>query len=113
MNIAYWGEQRTPSRCGRLDQACAFGVNPVIMTFDGNELDVDRITIRKPLYYVFADLMAGKDTVKILGDLNRGVHNEMEERFHDALGKDNRIITSRAIFDNNKINRNDSDKLCY
>lgn len=100
MNIAYWGEQRTPSRCGRLDQACAFGVNPVIMTFDGNELDVDRITVRKPLYYVFADLMAGKDTVKILGDLNRGypfAHNEMEERLHDALGKDNRIITSRAI----------------
>lgn len=43
MNIAYWGEQRTPSRYGRLDQACAFGVNPVAMTFDGNELDVDRI----------------------------------------------------------------------
>lgn len=100
MNIAYWGEQRTPSRCGRLDQACAFGVNPVIMTFDGNELDVDRITVRKPLYYVFADLMAGKDTVKILSDLNRGypfAHNEMENRLHDALGKDNRIITSRAI----------------
>lgn len=100
MNIAYWGEQRTPSRCGRLDQACAFGVNPVIMTFDGNELDVDRITVRKPLYYVFADLMAGKDTVKILGDLNRGypfAHNEAEERLHDALGKDNRIIASRAI----------------
>ncbi len=100
MNIAYWGEQRTPSRCGRLDQACAFGVNPVIMTFDGNELDVDRITVRKPLYYVFADLMAGKDTVKILGDLNRGypfAHNEMEKRLHDALGKDNQIITSRAV----------------
>ena len=38
MNIAYLGEQRTPSRCGRLDQACAFGVNPVCMTFDGNEI---------------------------------------------------------------------------
>ncbi|MCM1126514.1 MAG: sugar phosphate nucleotidyltransferase [Lachnospiraceae bacterium] len=100
MNIAYWGEQRTPSRCGRLDQACAFGVNPVLMTFDGNELDVDRITVKKPLYYVFSDLMAGKDTVKILGDLNRGypfAHNEMEERLHEALGKDNRIITSRAV----------------
>lgn len=100
MNIAYWGEQRTPSRCGRLDQACAFGVNPVIMTFDGNELDVGRITVKKPLYYVFADLMAGKDTVKILGDLNRAypfAHNEMENRLHDALGKDNHAIIDRAI----------------
>ncbi len=111
MNIAYWGEQRTPSRCGRLDQACAFGVNPVVMTFDGNELDVDRITVRKPLYYVFADLMAGKDTVKILGDLNRAypfAHNEMEKRLHDALGKDNRIVTSRAI---SYISSGDSEKL--
>lgn len=111
MNIAYWGEQRTPSRCGRLDQACAFGVNPVVMTFDGNELDVDRITVKKPLYYVFADLMAGKDTVKILADLNRGypfAHNEMEERLHDALGKDNQVITSRAI---SYISSGDAEKL--
>lgn len=111
MNIAYWGEQRTPSRCGRLDQACAFGVNPVIMTFDGNELDVERITVRKPLYYVFADLMAGKDTVKILGDLNRAypfAHNEMETRLHEALGEDNQKITSRAI---TYISQGDAEKL--
>ena len=100
MNIAYWGEQRTPSRCGRLDQACAFGVAPVSMTFDGHEVDVDRIPVRKPLYYVFADLCAGKDTVKILADLNRGypfASNEQEEILHEALGKDNLEITKRAM----------------
>ena len=31
MNIAYLGELRTQSRCGRLDQACAFGVKPSLM----------------------------------------------------------------------------------
>lgn len=100
MNIAYWGEQRTPSRCGRLDQACAFGVKPVAMTFDGNEISVDRINIKEPLHYVFADLMAGKDTVKILADLNKGypfATNAMEERLHEALGVDNQEITRRAI----------------
>ncbi len=100
MNIAYWGEQRTPSRCGRLDQACAFGVTPVSMTFDGHEVDVERIPVRNTLYYVFADLMAGKDTIKILADLNRGypfASNEMEERLHEALGEDNLDITGRAI----------------
>lgn len=100
MNMAYWGEQRTPSRCGRLDQACAFGVNPVAMTFDGNELDVDRIRVGKPLYYVFADLMAGKDTVKILADLNRAYpfpHNDMERILHEALGADNQAITQKAM----------------
>ena len=38
MNIAYLGELRTSSRCGRLDQACAFGVKPNLMTFDGRLL---------------------------------------------------------------------------
>ena len=111
MNIAYWGEQRTPSRCGRLDQACAFGVNPVAMVFDGNELDVDRITVKKPLHYVFADLMAGKDTVKILADLNAGypfAHNDSENRLHDALGVDNQEITARAM---KYISEGDSEKL--
>lgn len=99
MNIAYLGEQRTPSRCGRLDQACAFGVNPVCMTFDGNEIEVDRIRVKKELHYVFADLMAGKDTVKILGDLNKSYpfpQTEADRRLHEALGKDNQEITRRA-----------------
>lgn len=100
MNIAYWGEQRTPSRCGRLDQACAFGVNPVVMVFDGNELDVARIRVKNPLYYVFADLMAGKDTVKILGALNRAypfAGSDREKALQEALGSRNRVITGRAI----------------
>ncbi len=111
MNMAYWGEQRTPSRCGRLDQACAFGVNPVAMTFDGNELDVDRITVKKPLYYAFADLNAGKNTVKILADLNRAypfANTEQERRLQEALGNDNQIITSKAM---SYISKGDAEKL--
>ena len=100
MNIAYWGEQRTPSRCGRLDQACAFGINPIAMDFDGNEIDVTRIKVKRTLHYVFADLMSHKDTVKILADLNRAypfAHNDRERDVQDALGERNRQITARAI----------------
>lgn len=99
MNIAYWGELRTPSRCGRLDQACAFGVNPVSMIFDGNELDVEQISVKKPLHYVVADLMASKDTVKILHDLNEAYpfpENEIQQHVFEALGPDNKEITDRA-----------------
>jgi len=99
MNIAYWGEQRTPSRCGRLDQACAFGVNPVSMVFDGNEIEVEPIEVKKPLHFVFADLMAGKDTVKILADLSAAypfAETEAQIREQEALGPDNKIITDRA-----------------
>ena len=55
MNIAYVGELRTSSRCGRLDQACAFGVKPNLMTFDGDEIEVKSLNVKKTLYWVFAE----------------------------------------------------------
>ena len=100
MTIAYNGEQRTPSRCGRLDQACAFGVNPVRMYFDGNDIRVTPIKIVKPLYWVVANLNAGKDTVKILSDLNKCypfAENELENNVHEALGSDNQRYIEEAV----------------
>jgi hypothetical protein len=100
MNIAYLGELRTSSRCGRLDQACAFGVKPNLMTFDGDEVEVRTLNVKKHLYWVFADLCAEKNTIKILRDLNRGfpfASNEMEEREQKALGEDNQKIIDLAI----------------
>lgn len=100
MNIAYWGELRTSSRCGRLDQACAFGVRPVKMTFDAEEVDVENFNIQKPLYWVFANLNASKDTIRILSDLNKGypfAETEQEKGEHWALGEKNIDIIERAI----------------
>ena len=100
MNIAYVGELRTSSRCGRLDQACAFGVKPNLMTFDGDEVEVRTLNVKKHLYWVFADLCAVKNTIKILRDLNKGypfASNEMEEREQRALGEENQRIINLAI----------------
>lgn len=100
MNIAYVGELRTASRCGRLDQACAFGVKPNLMIFDGDEVEVKTLNVKKHLYWVFADLCAEKDTIKILRDLNKGfpfASNEMEEREQKALGEENQHIINLAI----------------
>ena len=100
MNIAYVGELRTSSRCGRLDQACAFGVKPNLMTFDGDEVEVQSLNVKKPLYWVFADLCGEKDTVKILRDLNRAypfASNEQEQLEQQALGQLNQDIINRAI----------------
>ncbi len=100
MNIAYVGELRTSSRCGRLDQACAFGVKPNLMTFDGDEVEVQALNVKKTLHWVFADLCAEKDTVRILRDLNRAypfAANEVEEREQQALGVLNQDIVNRAI----------------
>ena len=100
MNIAYLGELRTSSRCGRLDQACAFGVKPNLMTFDGDEIEVRSLNVKKHLYWVFADLCAEKDTIKILSDLNKAypfASNEAEENLHKALGEWNQEIVDKAI----------------
>lgn len=100
MNIAYLGELRTSSRCGRLDQACAFGVKPNLMTFDGDEIEVRSLNVKKPLHWVFADLCAEKDTIKILSDLNKAYpfpNSDAERAEHEALGEDNIDIVERAI----------------
>lgn len=100
MNIAYLGELRTSSRCGRLDQACAFGVKPNLMTFDGDEVEVQSLNVKKHLHWVFADLCGEKDTIKILADLNKAypfASDEKEVRLHDALGKKNQEFVERAV----------------
>lgn len=97
MNMAYLGEIATPSRCGRLDQACAFGKKPVLMTFDGDKIDVKSIKVGNDLYFVFADLMAQKDTIKILGDLNKCfpfATTEIEKNTQKGLG----ILNKEIIF---------------
>ncbi len=100
MNIAYLGELRTSSRCGRLDQACAFGVKPNLMTFDGDEIEVKPLNVKKTLYWVFADLCAEKDTIRILSDLNKAypfASTEAEQNLHKALGEWNHDIVNKAI----------------
>ena len=100
MNIAYLGEQRTSSRCGRLDQACAFGVKPNLMTFDGDEIEVQSLNVKKTLHWVFADLCTAKDTIRILSDLNKPypfAQNEKEQNLHRALGEWNHKIIERAV----------------
>ena len=100
MNIAYVGELRTSSRCGRLDQACAFGVKPNLMTFDGDEIEVKSLNVKKPLYWVFADLCAAKDTIKILSDLNKAypfASTEKEQNLQKALGEWNHDVVNKAI----------------
>ena len=100
MNIAYLGELRTSSRCGRLDQACAFGVKPNLMTFDGDEIEVRSLNVKKHLYWVFADLCAEKDTIRILSDLNKAYPfptTDAERAEHEALGQQNLDIVDRAI----------------
>lgn len=99
MQAAFRGEQRTPSRCGRLDQACAYGIKPVLMDFDGVEIDSKVLRVGTTFHWVIANLMASKDTIKILADLNRAfpfADNEIQKNVQQALGEDNLEFIKRA-----------------
>jgi len=100
MECAYGGEQLTQSRCGRLDQAVAYGSGIVNMQFDGDRLAVNRVKVGTPINFVFADLKAQKDTVRILADLNSAYpypKNEAEKGLHKLLGGVNEEINREVV----------------
>ena len=100
MQAAFRGEQRTPSRCGRLDQACAYGVKPVRMIFDGFEIESEELKAGAVFHWVIANLMASKDTIKILADLNKCfpfAQSDQERLVQEALGIDNKNICAEAV----------------
>ena len=99
MEYAYIGEITTPSRCGRMDQGCAYGNRPIMMTFDGDRIDVEEINVSKDLYFVIVDLGAGKDTRQILNRLNHCypfAENEMQRNVQKYLGPISTGITHEA-----------------
>ena len=99
MDYAYRGEITTPSRCGRMDQGCAYGSRPVMMKFDGDSLDVSELACGADFHFIIADLKATKDTVKILADLNKAfpfAENDIERGVQDYLGRINQRILSEA-----------------
>jgi UTP-glucose-1-phosphate uridylyltransferase/mevalonate kinase len=100
MELAYQGEITTPSRCGRMDQGCAFGDRPVLMTFDGDRLDTTELQVKQELYFVMVDLASKKDTLEILNRLNRCYpfpENDMERGVQELLGPSNKKILQQAV----------------
>lgn len=100
MEYAYRGEITTPSRCGRLDQGCAYGSRPVMMEFDGDSLEVSELACGADFHFIVADLKATKDTIRILADLNKAfpfAENEVEKRVQECLGPINKRILGDAV----------------
>lgn len=100
MEAAYRGEIMTPSRCGRLDQACAYGTKPVLMRFASENIEVERLAVGKELHWVFADLNGEKDTMKILSSLNACypyAQDQKSKNVQEALGPENRRIVEQVI----------------
>jgi UTP-glucose-1-phosphate uridylyltransferase/mevalonate kinase len=100
MELAYQGEITTPSRCGRMDQGCAFGDRAVLMTFDGDRIETEEIRPARDLHFVIVDLKAGKNTLEILKGLNRSypfAEGEIEQGVQQLLGPLNERVVGEAI----------------
>ncbi len=99
MELAYLGEITTPSRCGRLDQGCAYGSQPILMTFDGDRMDVREVSVGQDLHFVIVDLRAGKDTREILNSLNHCypfAETPVQRGVQEYLGPINADIVAEA-----------------
>ena len=100
MELAYQGEITTPSRCGRMDQGCAFGDRAVLMEFDGDRLETSEVRPAKELHFVIVDLKAKKDTLAILKHLNRCfpfAESPVERGVQELLGPTNRRVVHEAV----------------
>jgi galactokinase len=99
MELAFAGERRAGSECGRMDQVCAFGRRPSLMHFDGERLEVEPLAPGAPIHLLVVDLGRGKDTRRILADLNACFPDTPGERaagVREALGEESRARVARA-----------------
>jgi len=111
MEVAYQGELLTPSRCGRMDQGCAFGERPILMIHDRDILTVKELNAGGDFYYIIVDLNAIKNTQKILHDLNQYFpfhEDEIGKGVQYYLGELNKKIVEDAI---NAIEKGDAAEL--
>lgn len=111
MELAYRGEILTGSQCGRMDQGCAYGRRPILMTFDGDALDVRELIVGADLHFLIVDLCAAKDTRTILRALNQ-CYPFAETPLHRAvrkyLGPASAGITREAV---NALERGDAEAI--
>jgi len=100
MELAYLGETTTPSQCGRMDQCCAFGQQPVLMEFDGDRVTSRTMQLGGDIHLVIAELRATKDTTRILRDLQLCYpkpDSTVRKNVHWLLGDYNRRVISKAV----------------
>ena len=99
MEMAYYGEISTPSRCGRMDQCVAYGNRCVLMKFDGDALECGQLQVAGPIHMLLVDLGGDKDTIEILQALGKGFpfpRSESDEAVLRLLGDDNLELVDRA-----------------
>jgi mevalonate kinase len=96
MDLAYRGELRAGSQCGRMDQACAYGSSLLLLGFDGEEMNVEILRPGSTMHLLVVDLRHAKDTKRILADLHHAFADPRREQLRAALGAANLELIARS-----------------
>jgi GHMP kinases putative ATP-binding protein (modular protein) len=99
MKLAYQAENLIGSKCGKLDQICAYGKGIRFIEFDKEYIVSKNINIKQDLYYLLVDLNSSKNTKKILDNLNNEYPFPKDKKclnLYRALGKINEGINRKA-----------------
>lgn len=78
MKLAYEAEISTGSKCGKLDQVCAYGQGLKKIVFDSDKIEISPLHTNINLQFILVNLQGEKNTKKILSDLNCEFIKEME-----------------------------------
>jgi mevalonate kinase len=96
MDLAYRGELRAGSQCGRMDQGCAYGSSLLLLGFDGDGMTVEVLCPGSTLHLLIVDLCHAKDTKRILADLNHAFGDPRRKALRAALGESNLELLGQA-----------------
>jgi galactokinase len=99
MDLAYVGERRAGSACGRMDQICALGRRSALLTFDAERFAIEAVAPGGRLFLLVVDLGGAKDTRRILADLNAcfpSTPGAIAGNVRRALGPLNADLVERA-----------------
>lgn len=99
MELAYEAETSTGSKCGKLDQVCAYGQGLRKIVFDSEKIEISSLHTNSNLQFILVNLQGEKETKKILSDLNCEFVNEMDTnkgRLINSLGEFNRCCVNEA-----------------
>lgn len=96
MDLAYKAEHLVGSKCGRMDQICAYGSNNVnVMHYVNNGININEIKIKGDFTFLIVDLNSKKNTSKILSDLRYAY--ESNDDIKEYLCNTNLEICNKAI----------------
>ncbi|SHK29609.1 mevalonate kinase [Anaerotignum lactatifermentans] len=97
MELAYEAEISTGSKCGKLDQICAYGQGLRKVIFDSDKIEISSLYTNSNLQFILVNLQGKKDTKKILSDLNSEFVKEMNTN-------EGRLISSLGVFNSSCVN---------